>query len=78
MSVNNYCAKCKKEKTKSEDCLHSQPHYGRPNILTSCSRVHSMCNTANSVHTNMYIVKHLGIPFEQATMLHISLQQSLT
>ena len=43
--------KVKKKKTKSENCLHSQPHCGQPKH-TACTRGLSMCHTANSVHTN--------------------------
>ena len=43
----------KVKKTKSELCLHSQPHCGQPNH-TSRSRAHSRYNAANSVHNNTY------------------------
>ena len=51
--------KVKKTKSlKSKVYLHSSSHCGQPNH-TCCSRAHSICvlwhcNTANSVHPNMY------------------------
>ena len=41
-------------------CLHSIPHCGQPNH-TSCSRAHSRCNTANSVHIPIPIVVHIAM-----------------
>ena len=56
----------KVKKTKSQVCIHSQPHCGQTNH-TICTRAQSMCNTANSVHNKL----HLGILFQQATMLQM-------